>query len=328
LKLKHGFMWAMLAAVVLAGFRPELGSDSGALHLGAGLKFGIALLFFLNGASISIEKLKEGARNWQLHATVQACTYLYFPLLGVLVVMAAQSFLPPDLQLGILYLSVLSSAVSSSVAMTALARGNVSAAICSATLSTLLGLMLTPLWVSLLVHVRTSAPPLGSALQDIFVQLLLPFAFGQASRPLTEGFLTRHRVLVSSVDRAVILLIVYNAFCDSTQAGVWRENGWTVVLAVIVIDAILLAAILASATFAARRQGFDQADEAATVFCASKKSVINGIPMAKLIFGSAHSLGLILLPVMIYHQIQLIVCAFLARAYASSAAQAAGSSSA
>lgn len=328
MKLKHGFMWAMLAAVVLAGLRPELGTDTGALHLGAGLKAGIALLFFLNGASISIEKLKEGASNWQLHATVQSCTYLYFPLLGLIIVAAAQDHLPPDLQLGILYLSVLSSAVSSSVAMTALARGNVSAAICSATLSTLLGLILTPLWISLMVHARTSAPPLGSALQDIFVQLLLPFALGQATRPLTSGLLTRHRAVVSRVDRTVILLIVYNAFCDSTQAGVWRDNGWTVVLAVIAVDVILLAVVLASATFAARRLGFDQADEAATVFCASKKSVINGIPMAKLIFGSAHSLGLILLPVMIYHQIQLIVCAFLARSYASSAAHPAGSSSA
>jgi len=127
----------------------------------------------------------------------------------------------------------------------------------------------------------------------------------------------------------VIVLIVYNAFCDSTQAGVWRANGWLTVTSVIAVDALLLAVVLAAATAAARRLGFDRADEVATVFCASKKSVINGVPMAKLIFGSSHALGLILLPVMIYHQIQLLVCAVLARRYAQGPApQPAGSSSA
>jgi sodium/bile acid cotransporter 7 len=323
-----GFMWAMLGAVVAAGLWPELGSDSGYLHLGAGLKAGIALLFFLNGASISVENLRKGARNWRLHATVQSFTYLFFPLLGISVVAIARNFLPPDLQLGILYLCALSSAVSSSVAMTAVAGGNVSAAICSATLSTLIGLVLTPLWVSFFLHARTSGPPLGGALQAVFLNLLLPFAAGQASRPLISAFIARRHALVHRVDRAIIVLIVYNAFCDSTQTGVWRENGWTPVLAVIGISAVLLTAVLVSATLAAHRLGFDRADEAATVFCASKKSVVNGVPMARLIFGNAHSLGLILLPVMIYHQLQLIVCAVIARSYANLAAQAAGSRSA
>ena len=321
-------MWAMLGAVVLAGLWPEVGSDTGYLHLGSALHAGIALLFFLNGASISVERLKEGARNWRLHAAVQSFTYLLFPLLGVIIVVAGRGYLPPDLRLGVLYLSVLSSAVSSSVAMTAMAGGNVSAAICSATLSTLLGLLLTPLWMSILLSVQTEAPPLGSVLLDICLQLLLPFAVGQALRPRIAPFLARHRSVVYGVDRAVIVLIVYNAFCDSTRAGVWRENGWLLVASVVGIDVILLAVVLSGATLAARRLGFDRADEAATVFCASKKSVINGVPMAKLIFGSAHSLGLILLPVMIYHQIQLLVCAALARRYAGAATQTAGSSNA
>jgi sodium/bile acid cotransporter 7 len=321
-------MGAMLAAVVLAGLWPGAGADSGFLHLGSVLTLGIALLFFLNGASISVENLKAGARNWRVHVLVQSCTYLFFPLLGLIAITATRDLLPADLQLGIVYLCVLSSAVSSSVAMTALARGNVSAAIFNATLSTLIGLILTPLWVRIFVIARTAAPPLGSALRDIFLHLLLPFVVGQVSRPVISAFLLRHRTAVWRVDRTVIVLIVYNAFCNSTQAGVWRENGAALVLGVVGIDLLLLAAVISSVTFAARRLGFNRADEAATVFCASKKSVINGVPMARLLFGSAHSLGLILLPVMIYHQMQLIVCAILARGYAAAAVQTAGSKSA
>ena len=312
----------MLIAVLLALWRPDIGNDAGLLHLGLGIKFGIALLFFLNGASVSLEKLRAGAGNWRLHAVVLSFTYLLFPLFGFLTLWASHSLLPPDLQLGIVYLCVLSSAVSSSVAMTAVAGGNVSAAICSATMSTLLGLVLTPLWVGIFLRARTSAPPLGSALGDIGVHLLLPFLLGQLSRPLISAALGRHHKFVNRVDRAVIVLIVYNAFCESTQAGVWRGNAWAVVMMILIIDIVFLAAALGGATLVARWLGFDKSDEAATVFCASKKSVINGVPMAKLIFGNGHALGLILLPVMLYHQIQLIVCAVLARRYAAAAAQA------
>jgi sodium/bile acid cotransporter 7 len=161
-------------------------------------------------------------------------------------------------------------------------------------------------------------------LSDIAVNLLLPFVAGQASRPLLAGVLLRHRTIVGRVDRAVIVLIVYNAFCDSTLAGVWRGDALTLVVVVLGIDIFFLALALSAATWVSRRLGFDAADEAATVFCASKKSVINGVPMAKLVFGGGHALGLILLPVMVYHQLQLIVCAVLARRYAAAAAQLTG----
>jgi sodium/bile acid cotransporter 7 len=312
-----GFVLAMLAAVTLATLYPPLGVRGGVLHLEVVTQIGIALIFFLHGADLSTASLKEGVQNWRLHVFVQLSTYALFPLIGFVVVALTRAWLPFDLLLGFFYLCALSSTISSSVAMTAMARGNLPGAIFNATLSGLLGMFITPLLVGVLVSTHGQQIPLRESIIDILLTLLLPFALGQLARPWLKAPLARHKALVTRADRSVIVLIVYAAFCESAQAGLWTHYGTGVIGLVFVMTGLLLALVITLTTRWSRRLGFSREDEIAAVFCGSKKSLANGIPIANVLFAGHAALGLIVLPLMVYHQLQLILCTVLARRYAA-----------
>ncbi|KAF0812267.1 hypothetical protein IGB42_03257 [Andreprevotia sp. IGB-42] len=314
-----GFLLSMLCAVALALVYPAIGTSDGPLHLGVATTLGVSVVFFLHGAALSRQSMRAGVSNWRLHAFIQTTTYVVFPLIGICLVLAVQGILPPDLVLGIFYLCALPSTISSSVAMTSLGRGNVPGAIFNASLSNLVGMLATPLLIGLMVSTGSTHMPLGKAVLDIALQLLLPFALGQLLRPLLADWLARNKPVISKLDRAVIVLIVYSSFCDSTAAGLWHNYAWWMLAAVFVLVGILLAAILFGTTRISRALGFSLPDEVAAVFCGSKKSLASGIPMAKLLFAGHPGLGLIVLPIMFYHQLQLVVCSVLARRYAARA---------
>jgi sodium/bile acid cotransporter 7 len=313
----QGFVLAMIATVCLAALAPRIGTSGGPLHLERWTVVGVSLVFLLSGAGLSTESLKAGMRNWRLHLFVQSSTYVVFPLLGVFITIAAGSALPHDLLVGVFYLCALSSTVSTSIAMTSMARGNIAGAIFNATLSSLLGMLVTPVLMNLWLHTRGQGMPIDEQFLKIAQQLLLPFILGQMLRPWIGTWLLRHKNITGKVDRAAILLIVYNAFCDSTAAGLWSDYGWRTLAQTLLLTAGLLSAVLVITTFATRRFGFSTEDEIAGVFCGSKKSLATGIPMAKLLFGTATPLGLVVLPLMFYHQLQLFVCSYLAQRYAA-----------
>lgn len=316
--LIDGFVLIMLTAIAVALIAPEVGTGDGPLHLGIVTNLGVALVFFLHGAALSRDKLVAGARHWRLHVFVQAFTYVVFPVVGVVLMFALRDALPADLLLGVFFLCVLPSTVSSSVAMTSMARGNVPGAIFNATISGLIGMALTPLLMGLVISASgTGNMPLGRALTGVALQLLLPFALGQLARPLIGNWLAKKKQITSKIDRGVIVLIVYSSFCDATDAGLWHQYHWQTIGAVMGIAAILLIVVLGATTFVARRLGFSVEDEITAVFCGSKKSLANGIPMAKILFAGHPALGLLVLPLMVYHQLQLIVCSVIAGRYAS-----------
>nr|WP_315598706.1 bile acid:sodium symporter family protein [uncultured Cupriavidus sp.] len=315
--LIDGFVLIMLTAIGIALIAPEIGAGDGPLHLGIVTSLGVALVFFLHGAALSREKLVAGAKHWRLHAFVQSFTYIVFPIVGALLMLSLRNSLPPELLLGVFYLCALPSTVSSSVAMTSMARGNVPGAIFNATISGLIGMALTPLLMGLVISASGASMPLGRALTGVALQLLLPFALGQAARPLIGNWLAKKKQITNKIDRGVIVLIVYSSFCDATAAGLWHQYHWQTIGAVMGIAAILLFVILGTTTFTARRLGFSVEDEITAVFCGSKKSLANGIPMAKILFAGHPALGLLVLPLMVYHQLQLIVCSVMAARYAS-----------
>lgn len=309
------FVLLMLSAVVLAAAWPAAGASGGVLHLDEITAWGVALVFLLAGASLSRRNLKEGAANWRLHLMVQATTYLLFPAIGGIIALSVRGWFPDDLLLGFFYLCALSSTISTSIAMTTLARGNVAGAIFNASLSSLLGMVLTPLLLSLWLHTGSQHTPLGPQLVKIGRELFLPFAVGQFLQPWVAPLIAKYKNITNKVDRGVILLIVYNSFCDSTRAGLWTQYGWVTLLQAFLLTSCLLAAALFVTTSVARRMAFNTEDEIAAVFCGSKKSLATGVPMAKLLFPAGTSLGLIVLPLMFYHQLQLLVCTVLARRY-------------
>jgi sodium/bile acid cotransporter 7 len=306
-------MTLLLFAVVLAAsFIPCTGGVASAFStLTTGM---IALLFFMHGAKLSRAAVIAGVTHWRLHLVILSFTFAVFPLLGILLKPVLLYMITPELYLGVLFLCVLPSTVQSSIAFTSVARGNVAAAVCSASASNLVGIFLTPFLVSLLLASSTAGHSSFDAILKIVYQLLLPFIAGQIARPLIAAWQERHKEVLKMVDQSSILLVVYVAFSEAVVQGLWRQVPLSMLLSLLLISIVMLAVMMSLAVYASGRFGFSKEDEITIVFCGSKKSLASGVPMAKVLFAS-HTLGVVLLPLMIFHQLQLMVCAVMAQRY-------------
>ena len=308
------FILMLLGTVALASFLPAQGPWKEVFSVTANAA--IVLLFFLHGAKLSRQAIIDGARHWRLHLVTLSITYILFPLLGLAVTYLR--VLSGPLATGILFLSLLPSTVQSSIAFTAMARGNVAAAVCSASFSNLLGILLTPLLVTLTIQTKGSAGVSLSAAQTILLQLLLPFVIGHLMRPLIGGFVTRHKAMVTAVDRGSILLVVYTAFGAAVLDGLWHLVSGRDLVIIALVCFVQLAIVLSATWMIGRAIGFEREDLIVLLFCGSKKSLASGVPIAGVLFPPA-SVGLIILPLMLFHQIQLIACAVIARRLAAPA---------
>jgi sodium/bile acid cotransporter 7 len=311
------YIVAILCMVALASVLPVRGPAAGGFDLAT--KIAIAALFFLHGARLSREAVVAGLAHWRLHASVLASTFVLFPLLGFASTWIPQSVLPAALSSGVLFLCCLPSTVQSSIAFTSVARGNVAAAVVSASASNLVGIFLTPVIAGLLMQAHGGGIQL-QAVWGVVVQLLLPFAAGQVSRIWLAAWAERSRKLLGLFDRGTILLVVYSAFSEAVTRGLWRQVSGASLLALLAVCLLLLASVLAATAFGARALKFSKEDEIAIVFCGSKKSLASGVPMAGILFPAA-SVGLMILPLMLFHQVQLMACAIIARRYADRAAE-------
>ena len=311
--LPDNFTLALLSTVLLATLLPASGR---AAQFFDGLTtLAIALLFFLHGAKLSREAILNGITHWRLHLLVFCATFVLFPLLGLALKPVLAPLVTPALYVGVLYLCVLPATVQSAIAFTSLARGNVPAAVCSASASTLLGVFVTPLLVNTVVLPHGGAGVSLDSVGRILLQLMLPFVAGHLLRPWIGDFVRRNAAVLKFVDQGSILLVVYTAFSAAVIEGLWKQVPLEALGGLLVVCAVLLALALTLTTLAARKLGFDKADEITIVFCGSKKSLASGVPMAKVLFPAA-SVGAIVLPLMLFHQMQLMVCAVLAQRYA------------
>ncbi len=312
------FLLLLMATVALAAVLPVRGQ--GAVWAEHAASAAVAILFFLYGTRLAPRNLLEGLLHWRLQGLVFAATYGVFPLLGLSLVWLAGGWLPPALALGLMFVCVLPSTVQSSIAFTSIAGGNVPAALCAATLSNLAGIVMTPALVALLLSARSGGFNLD-ALWSIALNLLLPFVVGQVMRPWIGSWMGRHKALTGLVDRGSILLVVYGAFSEGVVAGIWQQLAPSSLAILVLLDSVLLALAMLGSWAAARMIGLKRADEVVAVFCGSKKSLATGIPMANILF-VGQAVGLVVLPLMLFHQIQLFVCAALARRYAQATARA------
>ena len=310
-KLIDPYLFALVATVALASLLPVRGDA--AVVAGLVTNAGIALLFFLYGARLPREAIVAGMAHWRLHLTVLACTFVLFPLLGFALLPLARPWLTPELVLGVLFLCALPSTVQSSIAFTSIAHGNVAAAVCSASLSNLLGVFLTPLLVSLMMATHGGPASPLEAIGKIALLLFAPFVLGHSLRPWLAGFVERRRRLLSITDRGTVLLVVYVAFSASVVEGLWQRVPPASLVAVGALAIALLAIVLLATRFAGRMCGFYRADTIALVFCGSKKSLASGVPIAGVLFAGDPMIGVILLPIMLFHPLQLVACAVLAQ---------------
>ncbi len=311
-----GFIVALVASVILASLLPCRGAARNFfndLTIAA-----IALMFFLQGARLPTRSVLAGLAHWRLHVAILSATFVFFPLAGLLLRALAPHALPTPLWLGELFVCALPSTVQSSIAFTSIAGGNVAAAVVAATASNLLGIVVTPVLTGILLarHGEVSL----DAVRDIALQLLVPFVAGQLLQGLIGGWVGRHKSAITISDRGSIILVVYTAFSAAVIGGIWHLVGARDLVAVALVNAIILGAALLLTWFGALRAGFDREDAIAILFCGSKKSLATGVPMARVLF-SGPDVGLAVLPVMLFHQMQLMACAFIARVLAAGLAR-------
>jgi sodium/bile acid cotransporter 7 len=296
---------------VLASLWPARGQVATAL--GWVSKIAIGMVFFLHGARLSREAVLRGLTHWRLHLTILAATFGLFPLLTVAMSRLPAWITPPELASGLILLGCLPSTIQSSIAFVGVARGNVPAAVASASASNMIGVFLTPALAGLLMGGQGAVGP--SAFWSIILQLLVPFVAGQLLRPWIGAFVQRHNKTLGKLDRGTILLIVYTAFSGAVVAGVWSRLSALDLVRLLILCLVLLGIVLAATAAVARAFGFSKEDEIAIVFCGSKKSLASGAPIAAALLSPAVA-GVAMIPLMVFHQLQLMACAVIAQAYA------------
>src|ERR1700761_4489251 len=308
--LPDNFTLCLVSTVILASLLPVHGQAAVGFNWVTNVAVG--LLFFLHGAKLSREAIIAGATHWRLHLVVLLSTFALFPLLGLALKPLLSPLVTPTLYAGVLFLCTLPSTVQSSIALTAIAKGNVPAAICSASASSVIGIFFTPVVVSLVLSSHVGSGSAWITVGEILLQLFVPFVCGQLLRPWIGRWLERNEDIVGIVDQGSILLIVYSAFSAAVDEGLWHQVAPSALAGLLFADGVLLAAALITTGLLSKWLGFERADRVTIIFCGSKKSLSQGVTMAKVIFAS-HAVGAAILPLMLFHQIQLMVCAALAQ---------------
>ncbi|MEW2306673.1 bile acid:sodium symporter family protein [Streptomyces sp. NPDC006655] len=302
------YVLLLLGTVCLAALLPARGT---AADVASGASTAaIAFLFFLYGARLSTREAVDGLRHWRLHLTVLVCTFVLFPVLGLAARGLVPVLLTQPLYQGLLFLTLVPSTVQSSIAFTSIARGNVPAAICAGSFSSLVGIVLTPLLAAALLG-NGGGGFSADSIVKIVLQLLVPFVAGQLLRPWIGEFVKRHKKVLGLVDRGSILLVVYTAFSEGMVKGIWHQVSAVRLGGLLVVEAALLAVMLVVTWYGAKALGFGREDRVAIQFAGSKKSLASGLPMASVLFGAHASLAV--LPLMLFHQMQLMVCAVIAK---------------
>ena len=280
-------------------------------------KVAIFLLFFGYGARLSTEETLAGVRHWRLHLLILGITFVMYPLLAVPVLGIPDGWLSEPMKIGLIFLCLVPSTVQSSITFTSLAGGNIPAAMVSATASNVLGVIITPLLTMLFIQSSSGGSIGPQQIYSVMLQLLLPFILGQLSRFVTADFMARNKKRLKYLDQGVIVLIVYGAFSDLRTSGVWRTLNWADVAWVVPITMALLAFTFWFTWRLGQWLGFNRPDRIAIMFCGTKKSLATGVPMAMVLFPAA-TVGVIVIPLMLYHQVQLLVSSMLATKLADS----------
>ncbi len=308
------FTILLVTMVILATIIPVSGS---AAHIfGVVTNIAIAILFFLHGAKLSREAIVQGILHWRLHALVFAFTFIVFPILGFLAKPILLPLLGQQLYWGFLFMCFLPSTVQSSIAFTSVAKGNVAAAVCSASFSNLIGMFITPVMVSLFIFGQSkhNYDPTSSII-EITLLLLVPFIAGQLLRPFVFPLMQKIPSIVKCFDQGTILMVVYGAFSSAVVAGLWHQINALTMLYLVIACSVILTIVMLLAYFVPKWLGFNRPDQIAIFFCGSKKTLASGVPMAQILF-AGQPLGMIVLPIMIFHQIQLMVCGVIANHWA------------
>ncbi|TWP29094.1 bile acid:sodium symporter [Apibacter muscae] len=307
------FLILLLLMIILAYFFPSLGSSEGTFSLKSLTNIGVSVIFLFYGLRLSLSDLKAGLSNWKLHILIHLFTFIVFPLLILPLRGLFTGAENQQLWLGIFYLAALPSTVSSSVVMVSIAKGNIPAAIFNASISSLLGVFVTPLWVGLVISGQNNSPALGHVMIQLVIQVIIPVIIGIILNKYLGEFAKKYNKGLKKFDQAIILSIVYTAFCESFTQHAF--DGFSITKLVLCGAGMVVLFFIAYylITLLSRLLNFNREDKITATFCGSKKSLVHGTVMSKVLFPNSMSLGVILLPTMLYHALQLIVVSIIAQ---------------
>lgn len=313
MKLKiDSFVLAIIAAILIAYLFPDWGSKDSPIPLDAIGSIGISLIFLFYGLKLSPEKIKMGLKNWKLHVLVQATTFIIFPL----TILLFRPFIPSEngefIWLSFLFLAALPSTVSSSVVMVSMARGNVPAAIFNASISGLIGIGITPLWMGFFLENASSEFELGSIYLKLLTEILVPVVIGIALQKYGSKYAMRYAKELSTFDKSVILLIIYKSFAESFEGNVFTSVDVMDLLFIGITTTLLFYAIYYLTGILSQKLKFSLEDQITAQFCGTKKSLVHGTVFSKILFPASMPTGIILLPLMLFHASQIFIVSIMA----------------
>lgn len=308
----NGFVVSLIAAILTAYFFAE-GSEL--LHINTVTDIGIGLIFFFYGLKLSLNDIKVGLSNYRLHILVQCCTFILFPLIILLAKPVLENWIGDLLWVGLFFLAVLPSSVSSSVVMVSLARGNVPAAIFNASISGLIGVVVTPLWLGLVVN-EVQGISFTEVFSKLIIQIIIPIVLGVMLNRKFGEVANTYKKAISNFDKFIIVLIVYSSFSHSFLIHLFSGMKWTHFLLLYVSVLVLFFTVMGIVKLLGEKVfHFSTEDNITALFCGSKKSLVHGSVMAKVMFGNTPNGSLFILPIMLYHISQIVIIAFIAERF-------------
>lgn len=296
----------------LAFVVPGLGATGGPLAPQVTTRVGVAVIFLLQGLALPPAALRQGAMRWRLHLATQLFIFAAFPAAVLLLDMLVGARLPADMRTGFIFLALLPTTISTCVVLTAAAGGNVSGALFNAAFSNIAGVVITPLLAALVLDVRGETAGVLPMISQVGALLLAPLALGQLLRPLVRRVWEPDRQRLGNVSNSIILFIIFCAFADSVHGGAFAGDAALQALGILAGTILLFALATLAAAALGRQLRLDSGDRLALLFCAPHKTLAAGVPMAQVLFASDPALGVILLPLIIYHVVQLVAGAALA----------------
>lgn len=275
----------------------------------------IFVLFFVNGLRLPRDEVARGVKDWRFHGALALWVFGAMLLGGWAIFQFGGSLLPPLLALGFLYLGALPSTIQSATVYTSMAMGNVAHAVVAAALLNILGVFVSAPLFALLAGSEAVAFH-GEVLVKIATVLLLPFALGQLLQPRFGRLVTDNPIVTKWTDRVPIAIAVYVAMSAAVNEGIWsRIDGVAWFAALTAVFFYLAYATVGSWTVGGLLTKTRE-DHIAFLFAGTQKSLAMGAPLATLMFEPAVA-GIILIPLIAYHFIQLVIAAPIANRLAA-----------
>ena len=304
------FTLTLVAACVMAFLLPEPGATGGLLKSEITVKISVALVFFLQGLNIRSRQILHSATRLRVLLFCQSWNYALAPAIMILLMLVASSWIHPGLRGGLLYLSVLPTTISSAIVLTGSYRGDAATSLFNATLSNLLGVVITPIWcIALFSEASNHFPPIGSLILKIAILVILPITIAQVIRPYLRDRIEAWKPSIRNSSNAMIVFIVYVSFSNSVVNGLWETLSWTSIATAfgfVCLFLLLVSSLVWTSSAIADNQ---KEQRIAAFFCGSQKTLATGAPMASIIFAnqSAADQGLVLLPLILYHSLQILL---------------------